>query len=68
MKTIIYKTVWESITTNPDFDPVVHPAIADDPDTAHIRTITLSYMFFDAGEEALARYVSAETAADTNLN
>lgn len=46
----------------------VDPAIADDPDTAHIRTITLSYMFFDAGEEALARYVSAETDAGSSLN
>ncbi len=46
----------------------VDPAIADDPDTAHIRTITLSYMFFDAGEEALARYVSAESDAGSNLN
>jgi cytochrome c oxidase assembly protein subunit 11 len=46
----------------------VDPAIADDPDTAHIRTITLSYMFFDAGGEALARYVSAETDAGSSLN
>lgn len=46
----------------------VDPAIADDPDTASIRTITLSYMFFDAGEDALARYVSAEDAAGSNLN
>jgi len=46
----------------------VDPAIAEDPDTAHIRTITLSYMFFDAGEEALARYVSAETTSGSSLN
>ncbi len=45
----------------------VDPAIGDDPDTAHIRTITLSYMFFDAGEEALARYVSAD-ADGASLN
>lgn len=46
----------------------VDPAIASDPDTASIRTITLSYMFFDAGEDALARYVSAEDATGSNLN
>ena len=33
----------------------IDPAIADDPNTAGIRTITLSYTFFDAGPEALAR-------------
>lgn len=39
----------------------VDPAIADDPDTASIHTITLSYMFFDAGEEAVARHHAAAT-------
>lgn len=37
----------------------IDPAIADDPDTADIGTVTLSYTMFDAGEEALARYASA---------
>lgn len=49
----------------------VDPAIADDPDTAGIRTITLSYTFFDAGPEALARRSEAADAAPmpaTSLN
>lgn len=37
----------------------IDPAIADDPDTAGIRTVTLSYTMFDAGEEALARHAAA---------
>ncbi len=41
----------------------VDPAIADDPDTAGIRTITLSYTFYDAGPEALARRTEAAHAA-----
>lgn len=42
----------------------VDPAIADDPDTAGIGTLTLSYMFFDAGAEALARHVGTEPAVN----
>lgn len=41
----------------------IDPAIADDPDTAGIGTVTLSYTMFDAGEEALARLAGAETLA-----
>ena len=37
----------------------IDPEIAENPDTADIRTVTLSYTMFDAGEEALARYASA---------
>ena len=40
----------------------IDPAIADNPDTADIRTVTLSYTMFDAGEEALARTLHAETS------
>lgn len=35
----------------------VDPAIAEDPNTAEISTITLSYTFFNAGSEALQRYL-----------
>ena len=45
----------------------IDPAIADDPDTANIRTITLSYMFFDAGEDAVARAAATQTA-DATVN
>lgn len=41
----------------------IDPAIVDDPETAEITTITLSYMFFDAGEDARERYLAA--ALDT---
>ena len=43
----------------------IDPAIADDPDTHDIRTITLSYTMFDAGEDALARYVVADAGSGT---
>jgi cytochrome c oxidase assembly protein subunit 11 len=42
----------------------VDPAIADDPDTAEITTLTLSYMFFDAGADALARHLDAGPAVN----
>ncbi len=41
----------------------IDPAIADDPDAADIRTVTLSYTMFDAGDDALAR-VHAAAAHD----
>lgn len=37
----------------------IDPAIADDPDTAGLRAVTLSYTMFDAGEDALARQHAA---------
>ena len=43
----------------------VDPAIAEDPNTAGIGTLTLSYTFFDAGADALARHLEAEAAAET---
>jgi cytochrome c oxidase assembly protein subunit 11 len=46
----------------------VDPAIDDDPNMDDIKTITLSYMFFDAGEEAAARYTSAQANADEKVN
>ncbi len=49
----------------------IDPANVDDPDTAGIGTITLSYMFFDAGAEAVARHLSAaevDATGATTLN
>lgn len=46
----------------------VDPEIADDPEMDDVKTITLSYMFFDAGEEARARFLSAETASGKTVN
>ncbi|MDP6516789.1 MAG: cytochrome c oxidase assembly protein [Alphaproteobacteria bacterium] len=40
----------------------VDPEILDDPAMDDVTTITLSYMFFDAGEEARARYRAASVA------
>lgn len=36
----------------------IDPAIAEDRDMDDVKTITLSYTFFDAGSEALERYVA----------
>jgi len=46
----------------------VDPAIAEDPEMADVHTITLSYMFFDAGADALARAESAASGAAWTLN
>lgn len=46
----------------------IDPAIADDPDTADIGTVTLSYTMFDAGEEALARHASVAAGAVPDAN
>ncbi len=36
----------------------ISPDIANDPNTKDIKTITLSYMFFDAGEKVLEKYTN----------
>lgn len=41
----------------------VDPAIADDPDTAGVSTITLSYTFFNSGPQALKRYFEKNPTA-----
>ncbi len=40
----------------------IDPAIAEDPNTSEIGTVTLSYTMFDAGEEALERRHAAAGA------
>jgi cytochrome c oxidase assembly protein subunit 11 len=40
----------------------IDPAIADDRSTAQVSTITLSYAFFNAGPEALRRYLEKSPA------
>ena len=40
----------------------IDPEIVDDPAMDDVTTITLSYMFFDAGEEARDRYLAASLA------
>jgi cytochrome c oxidase assembly protein subunit 11 len=46
----------------------IDPAIAEDPDMADVHTITLSYMFFDAGADALARAESILSGAARTVN
>jgi cytochrome c oxidase assembly protein subunit 11 len=41
----------------------VDPALADDPDARDVTAITLSYTFFNAGSEALARYLEKNPTA-----
>ncbi len=41
----------------------VDPAIADDPEEHDLKTITLSYTFYNKGHDALEKYLSAHPAA-----
>lgn len=51
----------------------VDPAILEDPDVAGVKSITLSYTFFDKGPEALKQYMAsqetnaAEILSDINV-